>query len=160
MAPLLTRVPYEAAYARDVVAWPRDARELDMLTSQHDGRLTQEMLRAWSEAEDGSAFVFLEGGRPCAYAELWEEEGEAEIARILVAPGARRRRVARAVVASLVEEAQARGLGRIWLRVVPENVAAIDCYAGAGFVRTSEEREAEFNEGQPHDYVWMSYAGG
>ena len=156
---MLKRIPYDAAYAPDLVAWPRDARELDMLTSQHGGRLTEEMLREWSEEEGGSTFVFLEDGRACAYAELWEEEGEAEIARIIVAPESRRRGVARAVVASLVEEAHARGFDRIWMRVVPENQAAIDCYAGAGFVRTSAEREAEFNEGQPHRYVWMAYAG-
>ena len=156
----LTRVPYETKYAREVISWPRDARELAMWTSRRE-RPTEETLRAWSETAGGEAFVFLQDGVPCAYAELWEEpdDDEAEVARVIVAPSHRRRGVARAVVGSLAEEARSRGYGNVVLRVVPENEGAIACYGQAGFVRASEELAAILNEGQPQRYVWMSYAG-
>jgi RimJ/RimL family protein N-acetyltransferase len=47
----------------------------------------------------------------------------------------------------------------VWLRVVPQNAAAIACYAAAGFVRATVEEEVEFNEGQPRAYEWMRFAG-
>jgi ribosomal protein S18 acetylase RimI-like enzyme len=158
--PSLTRVPFEMAYAPEVASWLRDPRDVAMLTTVHSAPLAAETLRQWSGEPGGTAFVFLEGGAPRAYAELWEEpeDDEAEIARIVVAPEQRRRGIALVLVGALVEEARARGYGSILLRVVPENEGAIACYGRAGFVRVTAELEATLNDGQPLEYIWMAYA--
>jgi RimJ/RimL family protein N-acetyltransferase len=41
------------------------------------------------------------------------------------------------------------------LRVVSWNARALAAYGAAGFERAGAEEEAEFNVGQPHEYVWM-----
>ena len=85
------------------------------------------------------------------YGEVWHDPaaGEAELARILVAPDRRGRGVGRRLVALLADRARAAGFDAIWLRVVADNRAAIACYRAAGFVRASAAEESAFNEGQP-----------
>jgi ribosomal protein S18 acetylase RimI-like enzyme len=92
-----------------------------------------------------------------AYGEVWHDgvAGEAELARILVAPEERGRGVGRALTRLLAAEARAAGFDEVWLRVVPDNEQAIAAYRAAGFVRTSEEEERVFNEDQRLAYVWM-----
>ena len=102
-------------------------------------------------------FVWLVAGEVLAYGELWEDlEGdEAELARLVVAPDARGHGHGRALTRALADEAHRRGFAEVWLRVVPENGAAIRAYAAAGFARASAAEEAGFNIGQPRSYVWM-----
>lgn len=94
--------------------------------------------------------------------EVWEDqtEGEAELAKILVAPDVRGRGVGRRFVGLLVQRARERGFDEIWLRVLPSNAPALACYVHAGFVRARPEEEARFNEGQPRAYVSMSLPKG
>ncbi|HWC70388.1 MAG TPA: GNAT family N-acetyltransferase [Actinomycetota bacterium] len=89
--------------------------------------------------------------------EVWhdDEEGEAELARLIVDPTRRRQGLGVALVRRLSAEAARAGFDDVWVRVAPENVAAIGCYRRAGFRRTSPEREEGFNQGQPRPYVWM-----
>ena len=46
-------------------------------------------------------------------------------------------------------------LGITMLRTTPDNVVAIGCYLSCGFVRLPPDEEAEWNEGQRHDWVGM-----
>jgi ribosomal protein S18 acetylase RimI-like enzyme len=101
--------------------------------------------------------MFREDGRAVAYGELWEdrEADEAELARLVVEPGERRRGVGRALARALADEARARGFDAVWLRVVPSNVAALAAYAAAGFERATPAQEAEFNLDQRVTYLWL-----
>ena len=49
---------------------------------------------------------------------------------------------------ALADEAHRRGFAEVWLRVVPENAAALRAYEAAGFPRATPEEEAAFNVGQ------------
>lgn len=156
-----SRVAYEERFAGTIAGWARDAGERERWMSRGDVVVDAELLRAWGEAPGVSPYVFLDGGEACAYAELWEdrEADEAELAHVIVAPECRGRGLGRHVVASLVEEARARGFADVWMRVVAENAPALACYAGAGFVRASAELESEFNRGQPREYAWLKWTG-
>ncbi len=94
-----------------------------------------------------------------AYGELWvdESECEVELARIIVDPEIRGRGVGREFVRMLVAEADTFSLENIFLRVVPENTAAIRCYQSAGFVEATSQDQRRYNEGQPRDYSWMRF---
>jgi ribosomal protein S18 acetylase RimI-like enzyme len=94
---------------------------------------------------------------PIGYGEVWEdpEAGEAELARIILAPAWRGRGFGRMLVILLAKRAKDAGFEDVWVRVVPANSAAIATYSSAGFERASAEEEAEFNTGQPERYVWM-----
>lgn len=87
------------------------------------------------------------------------EEGEAELARIIVAPGVRGRGVGRRLVRGLAELALRVGYTEIFLRVHPGNAAALRCYRGAGFLPVDPALAAEWNTPQPVAYVWLRHAG-
>ena len=72
-------------------------------------------------------------------------------------PARRRSGLGRALVAALVEAAAATGLAGCLLRVVPDNVAAIALYRAAGFAEVDPARTAEWNDGQPTEYVWFEW---
>ena len=93
-----------------------------------------------------------------AYGEVWsdEEEDEAELARLIVAPAARGRGVGRALTAALVANA---GYENIFLRVRPDNSVALATYRGAGFEDVAPELQAEWNAPQPRPYAWLRYTG-
>lgn len=120
---------------------------------------TDETFARWHAATGVHTRLLIEGA-PVAYGELWvsEEEDEVELARLLVAPDCRTRGVGRALVRLLVEEARSFPVSTAWVRVVPENVAALRCYAAAGFTRASLAEEAEFNAAQPRAYRWLRLA--
>lgn len=115
------------------------------------------LFRRWHADPDVHPFVLCADGELHGYGEVWtdEAEGEAELARIVVAPDVRGRGLGRRLVRLPVARAEALGFDEIWLRVIPSNEAAIACYRGAGFVRAAPGVEASFNVGQPHEYVWM-----
>ena len=117
---------------------------------------TSQTFAEWHADPDVEAYL-LSDGRPVAYGELWVSttEDEVELGRLIVAPDQRRRGVGRTLVTRLVHEARGLGVSTAWVRVVPENVAALRCYQGAGFTRTSPERETAFNAPQPRAYCWL-----
>lgn len=63
---------------------------------------------------------------------------DAEILTIGVAPGARRRGLARALIGDLAKRARQRGARRILLEVAADNQSAISLYGSVGFVLLGE----------------------
>ena len=119
-----------------------------------------EVVAAWSQADDVEAYVFGDPeDSPLAYGELWldEEEGEVELARLLVAPESRGHGIGRALVRALVQQARRTHpeLPDVILRVRPENAQAIRAYAAAGFVAVPADEQATWNAGQRFEYHWM-----
>ena len=106
-----------------------------------------------------AAYLLTDGDAPVAYGEVWsdDEEDEAELARLIVAPTARRRGVGRALTAALVAHA---GYDDVFLRVRPDNAAALATYRRAGFVDVAADLQAEWNAPQPRPYAWLKHAGG
>lgn len=94
---------------------------------------------------------------PAAYGEVWADadEREVELARILVDPARRRRGLGARVVAALLERAVGFGYPDAFVRVVPDNDAAIRLYERAGFRRLPQRDEERCNRGQPLAYVWL-----
>jgi len=43
-----------------------------------------------------------------------------------------------------------------WLRVAPDNDAALGCYESLGFVRAVASEQRRLNRSQPRDYVWLT----
>lgn len=95
--------------------------------------------------------------RPVGYGELWldEEEDEVELARLIVDADRRRTGVGRLLVAELVAAARATCLSGCFLRVAPDNVAALGLYRSAGFADVDEERSRAWNQGQPAEFAWL-----
>ncbi|MER7459454.1 GNAT family N-acetyltransferase [Micromonospora sp. NPDC126480] len=150
---------FEAAHAPVVAGWAGSAEESRRWCSRDD--VTPDVVAGWAAAPDVIAYVAVEHGEPVAYGELWvdDDEAEVELARLIVAPAQRGRGFGRDLVTRLT----AAGLAyhpAVFMRVHPDNVPALRCYAGAGFVPVPAEQAAQWNEGQPVAYVWLSHPGG
>lgn len=146
--------------AREVARWPASIEEV-RLWAGSAGRwpVQAALFQRWHEDTGVHPCVLHDGETLIGYGELWvdEPEQEVELARIIVNPANRGRGAGKRLVALLLERASLTGLPDAFVRVVPENGAAIACYRGAGFSPVSDTERDEFNRGQPVDYVWMHY---
>jgi ribosomal protein S18 acetylase RimI-like enzyme len=102
-----------------------------------------------------NSFVLNLNGIIVAYGEIWIDDEEIEIARLLVNPMHRCEGFGRLLAQHLLRKARSI-CTNIWLRVHPQNKAALALYSKLGFTRTSVEQEACFNVNHPLQYVWMS----
>jgi len=154
----LALVPYDGTAAAEVVAWcavsPFSREWVPESATDPDA-----VLAGWQTDPDITGYLLMRDGTPVAYGELWVEadDDEAELAHLVVDPGLRRQGLGRALAVELVAAARASGLTNVFLRVRPDNVVAIGCYATVGFAPVSEAEEAEFNAGQPAAYHWMRH---
>lgn len=147
-------VAFQPRHAPDVLSWARDARELAFWAAL-DEPPDRAVFERWHADEDITAFVLTEEGAPVAYGEIWDEpeEDSIELGRILVAPAHRRSGIGSRLVRELVGRAGARP---VWVRVLPDNAAALRLYESLGFERAPAARQRELNRPQPRDYVWLS----
>lgn len=83
--------------------------------------------------DGGFGFVAVEGGRVLAYGGMLTVLDEGQITNIATHPTARRRGLARAVLAAMVAEARARGVAQISLEVRESNEGALALYREFGF---------------------------
>jgi ribosomal protein S18 acetylase RimI-like enzyme len=157
---VLELLPFDAESSAAVASWPVSAAEAVMWCGAREFPVTAGTVDAWGRGDDVRPFGLHDGGRLVAYGEVWEdpEEDEAELARLIVAPGARGRGVGRALVTGLLERAVGAGFDDVFLRVHPDNGRALRCYRGAGFVTVDAASAREWNAAQPLDYVWLRNA--
>lgn len=88
-------------------------------------------------AVDGTTAVGMASGLPVP-----EDPARAEVVSVWVAPRARRRGVARALLDTIARWAADRGAHALDLSVVPDNTAALRTYERAGFKATGEPGDA------------------
>lgn len=153
--------PFAVADAGTVARWPSSAAEVALWCGRNDFPVAAQVVAGWQLDSDVRGHVLREGETLLGYGEVWrdDEEGEAELARIIVAPGARGRGIGRRLVRGLAEQALRAGYAEIFLRVHPGNTAALRCYHGAGFVPVDPALAAEWNAPQSVSYVWLRHAG-
>ena len=152
-------VPAQDEHAGVVAGWSRSADEARRWCSAAEHPFPPERVRGWWAGNDVRPWVLVEGAEaePVGYGELWLDDEEVELARLIVDPARRRSGLGRALVAQLVAVASATGLAGCLLRVVPDNEPAIALYRAAGFAAVDPERAGEWNQGQPTDYLWFEW---
>jgi ribosomal protein S18 acetylase RimI-like enzyme len=154
--------PFDPDYAELVSSWAVGDEVVRAWCAVEGDQVPADVVAGWSLADDVEAYLFSEcpDDPPVAYGELWldDEEGEVELARLLVAPEHRGRGVGRALTTALTGRARTTHpeLPAVILRVRPENAQAIRAYVAAGFVPVPAEEQATWNEGQRFAYHWMA----
>jgi ribosomal protein S18 acetylase RimI-like enzyme len=118
-----------------------------------------EEIRAWAREDGVQPYGLYDDGRLVAYGELWvnDDEDEVELARLVVDPDERGHGLGRRLVAELLVPALGQH-ARVFMRVHPDNAAALRCYAAAGFEPAGTDQAAGWNRFQPVAYVWLTLA--
>ncbi|MFF0271442.1 GNAT family N-acetyltransferase [Kribbella sp. NPDC004536] len=151
---------FESEFTKLVAGWASSAQEVGLLSGRDDFPFPADLLTNWRTiADDIKSYLFFQGPTPVAYGELWldDEEDEVELARIIVAPEARRRGLGTAFVRALLMPALDAGYSNVFLRVRPDNEPAIRTYFRVGFRPVAEAVAAEWNVPQPVNYTWLHY---
>jgi ribosomal-protein-alanine N-acetyltransferase len=81
-----------------------------------------------------------EADPPAGYAAFRHAAGEAELLRLAVVPGERRRGIAQALVAEGLERLEREGVQVCFLEVRVDNVSAVALYERLGFARIGRRR--------------------
>ncbi len=157
-------LPFDVTRSELVASWAVGDEVVRAWCAVEGGRVPADVVVGWSQADDVEAYLLTdEAGEPRAYGELWldDDEGEVELARLLVAPEHRGRGVGRSLTRALTDRARETHpeLPAVILRVRPENEQAIRCYTAAGFVAVPADEQATWNEGQRFAYHWMVLPG-
>ena len=145
---------FDPADAATVSGWARTPEEVRAWCSEPSAPVPPARIAAWGEPDDVRAFAGRVDGALVAYGELWLDDEEVELARLVVAPEHRGRGRGRRLVLALTERAREHAAA-VCLRVRPEHAVARRCYERAGYRRATPEQERAWNEGQPTAYVWM-----
>ncbi|MEV7173571.1 GNAT family N-acetyltransferase [Streptomyces sp. NPDC093224] len=157
---LLPFSPAHAAHAATVAGWATSATELALWCGAREFPLPPRAVIDWHGDGDVRPHLLFEGGEPVGYGELWldADEDEVELARIIVAPELRGRSIGRTLVAGLLARALETGHADVFLRVHPDNGAALRCYLGAGFVPVEAQLADVWNASQPVAYTWLRHS--
>lgn len=153
---------FSEGYGGRVASWAVDAKEVALLSGRVEYPFPPELRTNWRTADaDIHSYLLFDGERPVGYGEVWldDVEDEVELARIIVDPEVRGRGVGAELVRALLGPALDAGYAEVFLRVGPENAAAIRAYHQNGFVDVPAGLMEEWNGGQPVPYRWMRYGG-
>ena len=153
-------VPFEPAQAAAVADWGTSAHEVTMWCGAREYPLPADEVLGW-QRDDVAAHVLMSDGELVGYGELWfdDDEDEIELAHIIVAPSFRGRGLGQELVRRLAELAQATEYPDLFMRVHPENVAALRCYTKASFIPVDKALADSWNAQQPIAYVWLEHSG-
>ncbi len=148
--------PFLPDQAELVSSWAPTEREVWTWVSRRTVPVPPDAIRGWAAEEGSLTYLVHEGDEPVAFGQIWldDDEEDAELARLLVAPDHRGRGVGRRMVAAMTEVAR-QHKAHVAMRVAPGNESALRAYAAAGFERVDPATEKEWNEGQPVDFVWL-----
>ena len=142
-----------------VLGWVQDPPDLYNWCLSQAYPPPADVFAAWHADPEILPFV-LEESRRVAYGELWLEPAEdlVELARLLVDPAMRGQGLGQLLVSSLLAQAKQLGFAQALLRVLPENARALNCYQRAGFAGLAPARQAELNQGERVEFLWMAVA--
>jgi ribosomal protein S18 acetylase RimI-like enzyme len=153
---------YSDGYGVQVAGWAVDEKEVALLSGRVEYPFPEELRASWRKGDsDIHPYLLFEADRPVGYGEVWldDEEDEVELARIILDPQLRGQGLGLELVRALLVPALAAGYSEVFLRVRPDNAAAIRTYHRSGFVDVPAALMEEWNDGQPVAYRWMRYAG-
>lgn len=137
-----------------VAGWAGSVEEAQWWCSRDE--VTPETVAGWAAEPDVEAYGLVQAGELVGYGELWLDDDEVELARLIVAPAHRGRGVGRRLVGELTAQARRRQPA-VFMRVHPDNAPALRCYAAAGYRPVPAEQAAEWNRAQPAAYVWLAH---
>ena len=151
------RTPTEQ-HAERVAGWSVSADEAQRWVSNAVHPFPASAVTSWWDDTDVQPWLLVDPqGVPVGYGEIWDDadEDEVELARLMVDPQRRRQGVGSRLVDQLLGLAHRSGRADCFLRVAPDNTAALALYRTAGFRDVDPTQAAAWNQQQPVDYAWL-----
>lgn len=130
--------------------WLKDPDDCMLVTGKQ--HYSSDMFHSWYEAHDQFGYMLDEGATSVAYGEIWvdEEEGDLELAHLVVHPSFRNRGIGKRLITELLEKSKDYPYEWVYMRIEPHNAQALQCYKGVGFVEDPSLRSS-FNG----RWIWM-----
>jgi len=153
---MMNLAPFKPTHAATVAKWPQSPNESLHWCGEYP--VTPETIASWSTTNEVQAYLLMNNEEPIAYGELWLDDEETELARLIVAPPHRNQGTGKHLVTALTNIALTRTPELIALRVHPNNSRAAHLYQRAGFHPVDEPTAAEWNTHQPVAYQWLTFA--
>jgi len=120
--------PFRPAHAGELAGWVATAEEARRWGGQAVvWPVAASVLSVWHADPGVRPFVLIRRGVLLGYGEVWidAEEPEVELARIIVRPDRRGQGMGRLLVTLLLEQAAQTGFRAAFVRVAPDNAAAV-----------------------------------
>ena len=147
-----------AQHAETVAGWSCSAAEAGRWVSNAVHPFPASAVTGWWQRPDVQPWLLVDPQDvPVGYGEIWDDadEDEVELARLIIDPHRRRQGVGRLLVDQLLTRARRSGRADCFLRVAPDNTAALALYRSAGFRDVDPAHADAWNQQQPVDYVWL-----
>lgn len=112
-------VAFDATHAATVANWPLSPTESLHWCGEYP--LSPETVTSWSNTDDIQAYLLMTDTEPIGYGELWLDDDETELARLILAPPHRNQGAGHHLVTALTNVALTRDAELIALRVHPDN---------------------------------------
>ncbi len=148
-------------HAQTVAGWSRSADEAGRWVSNAVHPFPASTVARWWHRPDVQPWLLVDPQNvPVGYGEIWDDadEDEVELARLIVDPHRRRQGVGRHLVDQLLTRARRNARADCFLRVAPDNTAALALYRSAGFGDVDPTHADTWNQQEPNDYVWLQHA--
>ncbi len=146
--------------AETVAGWSCSADEAQRWVSNAVHPFPAAIVTSWWDQPDVQPWLLIDPQRvPVAYGELWDdaEEDEVELARLIVDPHRRRNGVGKRLIDELLVLWGRSGRSDCFLRVAPDNVAALSLYRSVGFRDVEPTQADDWNQAQPVRYIWLQH---
>jgi ribosomal protein S18 acetylase RimI-like enzyme len=130
--------------------WLQD--EVDCAYTTGIETYTADMYRTWLDAKDQHGYVLIKNEKVIAYGEIWvdDDENDLELAHIIVHPDYRNKGIGKTFIQLLLNQCSEMTYPWIYMRMVPENEKAMNCYKGVGF-----EEDAILRHTYSSKWIWM-----
>jgi ribosomal protein S18 acetylase RimI-like enzyme len=130
--------------------WFEDPQGCKMAIGHHP--FTNDDFHQWMEAEDQLGWILEDTNGPMAYGEIWVDyDGkDLELAHVIVNPEYRGQGFGRLLTDLLYEQARHFGFSSVYMRVYPDNKAALECYRSAKFTRIDD-----LSPEMSPEWVWL-----
>jgi len=128
-------VPFTKQYGATVRSWIDSEDTLYDVCRGKDFPPQQDIVDTWQRKEV-SSYLLVKGGKPVAYAELWNRPNElaVEIAHLIVDPALRGNGFGTRMINLLYEQASAKAdVAKVIINMYNENPAALGCFLKANF---------------------------
>lgn len=154
-------IKFASEHGQTVLNWIQNEDELFFWCTRKDFPLKDSSIfEQWHLDPEIDAYLFLKDEVVLGYGEIWfdERDNSSELARILINPEFRKQGIASEFIQMLLKKIKHEGANDTFIRLIPSNQSAQNCYIKNNFSLLNEDEQIKLNKGESYEYIWMKYS--